>query len=462
MKDFSGNPRALAIDFGATSLRSAIGELSDGVIQMQVIEQVPHTPVDKGGILFWDFSLFEQFCRSSAQYAECHSCQTLGIDSWGVDYGLVNASGEIVLFPVYYRDPSHVRAFETLREHRRELFQLTGIQHQPFNTIYQLAARRQDHPELAVSRNLQMLTLPDLMGFVLSKTRHWERSHCSTTQLLQPDNRWSEQAFALAGWPVLGGEVGVGDNVISRCVDFRVNWVSVPSHDTASGVVGLGHLGDDGAFLLLGTWSLFGVVVDKPVISKDAEDSLFTNEQTADGRIRFLCNIPGFYVVNRLHEELSIQESIANWLDSASPAYEGVVDLFHEDFFFPPSMELVMRQMASIHPETTDDFAALALNSLAFATQVQIQKLEDLTGRRLFTIHVGGAPSQCAPLCKKIADATGRTVIAGAAEATLMGNLATQFRIQGYVENDAQLDAIIERSSPKVCYFPGEKSLPSH
>lgn len=442
---------AVAVDLGATSGRFAAGRLVDGRIEFEVIEQIPHQPVERNGRLEWDLDALLGLTRRAAEYASAHfERATLAIDSWGVDHGFLDLDGDLIGAPVCYRDPSHARAFESLKDERAKLYALTGVQHQPFNTLYQLVARREEDPSLP-DRVSRWLILPDLIGWLLTRQAGYELTQASTTQLLGLDNGWSPEAFEIAGWPVpdlqpeLPGQLG-------GYVADRVRLASVGSHDTASAVQGFGALGDDQMFLNVGTWSLVGTVIDRPIATPEAEAANFTNERTTDGRVRLLSNVPGFYVINRLHEELGVRASVPEWLARAESETEDRIDLFHEALFNPASMREACAAQLATPPATEAGWAHLALASLVDAIAKQRPALERLTGRTFRSIRVGGGGSQSAPFCEALAEKTGLAVQAGPTEVTVLGNLALQFLASRAFADRAEMEAALARSaSVRTC-----------
>ncbi len=442
---------AVAVDLGASSGRFAAGWLEEGKIRFEVIEQIPHAPVDQGGQLVWDLDALLALCRRAGDYAAANFAQsTLGIDSWGVDHGFIDQDGQLVGPPVCYRDLSHAEAFESLAPFREELYALTGIQHQPFNTICQLAARAKEDPSLP--ERARFLILPDLLGYLLTGETNYELTEASTTQLMGLDCQWSSRAFEIAGWPVpdkqpskpgtVGGEIQPG-----------VRLARVGSHDTASALLGFGRQEAQQMYVNVGTWSLAMLIRDEPVATSDAERANFTNERMVDGRVRFLKNIPGFYVVNRLHEELGVGCSVPEWLASAA-SFDEYVDLFAPEFFNPESMVEACATSVPRQPNSKQEWAGLALGSLAGAIADQPMAARGVGAQSTRVIRIGGGGSQSAALCQKIADLAGLPVVAGPVEATVLGNLALQFRAAGHIDSDEEMQAIIDASGSLMEYQP--------
>jgi rhamnulokinase len=417
---------AVAVDLGATSGRFAAGWVEDGQIRFEVVEQVPHSPLVSGGHEVWDLEKLLGLCRRAVAFAgERFERSAVGIDAWGVDHGFLDDSGALFQAPICYRDKSHSVQFSRFEDSRAKLFGLTGIAAQPFNTIYQLAARKAEG-----MTPCRWLPLPDLLGYLLGGQANVELTEASTTGLLGLDGAWCDEAFELVGWPIpsllprLPADSGLEE------LGSGVSLARVGSHDTASAVYGLGPLDEGTMYLNVGTWALAGVVLDSPLATAQAEAAGFTNERAVDGRIRFLKNVPGFYVVNRLHEELGVGVSVPEWLSSASPA-TATLDLLDQALYAPESMVAAVRGLGSDPGTDLRAWAGLALGSLAATISAQIGLLEGLIGRSVTTIRVSGGGSQSAALCQALASASGRAVVAGPAEATVLGNLAASLKALG-------------------------------
>ncbi|MCW5941010.1 MAG: hypothetical protein KIS66_02180 [Fimbriimonadaceae bacterium] len=442
---------AVAVDLGASSARFAAGRLRDGRIEFEIVRQVAHQATERNGRLEWDGDRLFDFCRDAVRFAEAtFECASLGIDSWGVDHGFHDLdTGATLGNPVCYRDLSHARAMEARSSDWDRLYELTGIQRQPFNTVYQLAARGAEDPSLP--ERATWLLLSDHLGQRLGGPEHYEFSQASTTQLMGLDGDWCDEAFAIAGWPIPAFPPTLPGRILAQVGD-RVELVSVGTHDTASAVCGLGALDHQTLFVNVGTWSLVGVVVDRPIVTEASRAANLTNERTVDGRVRLLKNVPGFYVINRLHEELGIGISVPSWLASANLDFRGRIDVLDEAFFNPASMVETCLARSSESPTSGEDWAGLALSSLVDAIAAVPAELEGVTGRRVARIRVGGGGSQSPAFCRRLASATGLPVLAGPAEATVLGNLAMQFLATGLLGDFAELSSVIEASAQPLVY----------
>ncbi len=442
---------AIAIDLGATSVRFAKGTFDGERIAFEVIRQSPNAPIEELGRPRWDAAALTDFCRSACAFAASESPETtVGIDAWGVDHGFLDDEGRLLQNPAAYRDPTHQAIFDEFAVHRSRLYALTGIAHQPFNTIYQLIARGRENPAV---RSANWHILPELLAQQLGGVAGHELTQASTTQLLGLDGAWSTEAFSIAGWPVPEGAPTAPGALAGRTAE-GVPIIRVGSHDTASAVLGLGTLEADEAFLNVGTWSLLGCVIDRPLVTPEAEAANFTNERTVDGRVRLLKNIPGFYIVNRLHEELGVLDTVPDWIARADQSYRGRIDPLAPEFFNPESMVQAVRGQLDEDPPTSQAWGGIALMSLCECTARQLDELASITARDFTKIRLAGGGSNSRAFCEALANSTGRAVLAGPAEATVLGNLGAQFLAQGAFADWSELSQFLRQSLRLEPYFP--------
>lgn len=442
---------AVAVDLGASSGRFAAGWLEDGAIRFEIVDHKPHQPGHNNGRLEWDLDSLVELTANAAHYAAARFAKsTLGIDAWGVDHGFVDFDGKLIGNPVCYRDLSHERAFLELASHRPELYSLTGIQHQPFNTICQLYARHQEDPGLGSRAEFMML--PDLLGYLMTGEKHHELTEASTTQLMSLDSRWSDRAFQIARWPMPNLQPSKPGK-LGEVIVPNVRLAHVGSHDTASALVGFGIQSEELMYVNVGTWSLAMFIREEPIATMEAEAANFTNERMVDGRVRFLKNIPGFYVLNRLHEELQVVDTVPGWVQSAVNTGQSI-DLFAPEFFNPDSMVEACAKRLLQRPTSSEEWAGIALNSLAHAIAAQPLEATRVGVQPVRAIRIGGGGSQSAALCQAIADISRLPVLAGPVEATVLGNLAMQFLASGHFADKDEMQAAVERSAGVVEYRP--------
>lgn len=407
--------KAVAVDLGASSARIALGTIEGGTVTHQTVEQIEHVAVGRN----WDLPLLSALCRRAWELAHQEGA-SLGIDSWGVDVGILLEDGE-VLGPVCYRDSSHGVEHVRLAERHAELFAWTGVAAQPFNTVFQLAARAREDPSLP--ERAEWLLLPDLLAHWLGAPKNFEATIASTTQLVGLDGNWSTDAFEVCGWPVpalqprLGGVDDAGG----------VPLVRVAGHDTASAVRGLGPFGRDEAFVNLGTWTLVGMVVPEPIVSAEALRQGWTNELDASGKTRLLKNVPGFYIANRIHAELFPDWELSPWLDSGHKA--PVFDVHDLRLFNPESMVQAVTEVLGRAPNSPEEWAGSLVASHAAAVAAALAELGTLVGTEVSGMVVGGGGSRCRPLLDQLSRA--HRVRRGADEATVLGNLVAQFVARG-------------------------------
>jgi rhamnulokinase len=287
---------------------------------------------------------------------------------------------------------------------------------------------------------------------LLTGEKNYELTEASTTQLMGLDCRWADRAFQIAQWPMPKLQPARPGQV-SGVIAPGVQLANVGSHDTASALVGFGTQVEDSMYVNVGTWSLAMFIREEPIATLEAEAANFTNERMVDGRVRFLKNIPGFYVVNRLHEELGVPATVPEWLQSAVNTGE-TVDLFGSEFFNPESMLEACAKYLRQRPKSNEEWAGVAINSLATAIAQQPSDAQRVGVAPVKTIRIGGGGSQSAALCQAIANISGLPVLAGPVEATVLGNLALQFLAAGHFANITAMQAAVERSAGVVEYRP--------
>ncbi len=438
--------RLAAVDLGASSGRVIVGTVGPGTLRLEEVHRFGNGPVTGAdGSLRWDIRRIHREVLAGLRAAG--PVDGIGIDSWAIDYGLLDGSGTLLGDPHCYRDPRTAGIPEKVRDivSDEELYDATGLQHLPFNTIYQLLA------EPALDRAETMLLVPDLIGFWLTGQIGAEATNASTTGLFDVRTRaWAGGLAERVGIPprILPPLWRPGDIIGTLLPDVAADTglaattpvVAVGSHDTASAVVGVPAAPTSAfGYLSSGTWSLVGVELDEPVLTDQARAANFTNEGGVDATIRFLRNVMGLWVLS---------ESLATWgLDSSrdlpgllaeaeqAPAFGPVVDLDAPAFLPPGDMpariEAACRATGQTPPPTRGATVRCIAESLALAYRRTLREAERLSGRSVEVVHVVGGGARNDLLCRLTADACGLPVLAGPVEATAIGNLLVAARALG-------------------------------
>jgi rhamnulokinase len=467
--------RLAAVDLGASSGRVMVGTVSSGHLELEEVHRFPNGPVTaEDGSLHWDIGrIYREVLEGLAAAGRVDA---IGVDSWAVDYGLVDDAGDLLGEPFSYRDDRtdgmHERVAEVVDD--TELYAVTGLQHLPFNTVYQLLAE----PSLADAET--MLLLPDLVGFWLTGQVGAEATNASTTQLFDVRTRsWATGLAERLGIPTrLLPPVREPGDVVGRLrLDVAdatgqpavTAVVAVGSHDTASAVVAVPAAPDvPFAYISSGTWSLVGVELDEPVLTDDAREANFTNEGGVDATIRFLRNVMGLWVLS---------ESLRTWgVDAAglpdllreaeaSPAFGPMVDVDAPEFLPPGDMPARIAAACAATGQVAPDGRAATvrciLESLALAYRRQVRAAARLSGLAVEVVHVVGGGARNSLLCQLTANACGLPVLAGPVEAAALGNVLVQARTLGADLPDLDaMRALVASTQPVDRYEPSGDDRP--
>jgi rhamnulokinase len=478
-----------AVDLGATSGRVIVGHVDRDGVRMQPVARFPNGPVtlhegdaDTGrDALHWDVvELYRQVTEGLRRaFAEHADVASIGIDSWAVDYGLLR-DGRLLGLPAHYRDERHAHGVATVHAAMpaAELYARNGLQHLPFNTLFQFAA----DPSLQLAQ--RALLVPDLLGYWLTGVEAAERTNASTTGALNATTRgWDPAVRAAAGLPAgllpplrdPGDRLGPLLPSVAELVGGQADVTLVGSHDTASAVVAVPATDPDFAYISSGTWSLVGVELDAPVLSDAARDANCTNEGGVDGRVRFLKNVSGLWLLSesvRTWEHGGDHVDLEALLASAAAvtAPVPVFDPADESFTAPGDMPARIAAWCAAHglsaPGNRAEFARSILESLASAYADTLRTIISVTGREVRQVHVVGGGSQNRLLCQLTADRTGLPVLAGPVEATALGNVLVQARAVGLGGlRNASLEALrstVARTVEPVRYTPRTASPTPH
>ena len=472
----------LALDLGAESGRGVLGRFDGERLALEEFHRFSNGPIQMLDTLYWDLPhLFDGMKTALRKTAAAHAeLDGIGIDTWGVDFGLVGRGDTLLGNPVNYRDARTSGMMEAAfaRIPRERIYEITGLQFMPFNTVYQLLAlRHQNSPLLEVAET--MLMLPDLFAWLLTGRRAGERTDASTTQLLDPrTGAWSvEICEALDLPPAIlpelidpGTEIGPLRASVAEEVGLKGVRVLAPAtHDTASAVAAVPATGratggpPDWCYISSGTWSLLGVEVPRPVISAETLRFNFTNEGGVAGTTRLLKNIMGLWLVQecrRTWERAGRAWSYDELLPRASAArpFAALVDPDDMTLMAPGDMPArlaaLCQKTGQQAPSDEGGFVRCALESLALKYRWTIERLEAILGTTIRTIHVVGGGTKNALLCQFTADACGRPVHAGPVEATAAGNVLLQMMGRGRIASLADARAIVARSFEVTVYEP--------
>jgi rhamnulokinase len=465
----------LAIDLGAESGRGVLAAFDGERLSLRELRRFPTTrgEADRGpdGVRRWDFErLWAEIQATLAQaQAESGLLSGIGVDSWGVDFGLLDAKGRLLEAPVQYRDPSHTLAMQQALGiiSREDLWAATGIQTLPFNTLYQLLARQARDPAL-LDHARRLLLIPDLIHARLTDgaAAVVEYTNATTTQCLDTATRqWNHELLARLGLPshYLGPLVEAGHRL--GATPDGVPVYAPGTHDTASAVAAVPSVGETNwAFLSSGTWSLLGAERPAPVRTPEALNAGFSNEGGVGGVTRFLQNIMGLWMVQECRRSLLRREgrdyAYADLADLAAAIPQGgpVVDATDQRFLAPADMtaEIAQACAESGTPLSTGvgPLIRCCLDSLALAYRRGLRDMQTILGNRFDTLHIVGGGAQNRLLNQLTADACGLPVIAGPGEATALGNVLGQLVGSGAVADWAQAREVSRRSSPTETFLP--------
>jgi len=463
----------LAFDLGAESGRAMLGRLRGGVIDVQEVHRFANDAVRQNGSLQWDILRIWQEMRRALDLVTV-PIESVGVDTWGVDYALLGENGNLLENPYHYRDTRTEGMMDAVFERvsRERIYSITGIQFLPINTLFQLYAACVLTPRL-VDASRALVTIPDLLNYWLTGSLSSEYTVATTTQFIDARTRsWATRMLDEIGLPtrLLQPLVEPG-SIVGKLVDnasprLRGTPVIAPAcHDTASAVASVAT-GEHTAFLSSGTWSLLGSELPAPIINSSALDLNFTNEGGVAGTTRLLKNIGGLWLLQACRRrwaeggEHVDYDALINATDDERLAFRSLIDPDYRAFLhpndMPASIAAYCRQTGQPEPAGPAAFTRTILESLAFKYRAVLESLEQLTGRRVDEIRIVGGGARNRLLRQWTADATGRTVVAGPIEATALGNLAMQMLATGAVSSLAEARAIIERSFPVERYEPAD------
>jgi rhamnulokinase len=459
----------LAFDLGAESGRAIAGSLNGAHLAVEELHRFANTPVREGDALYWDIEkLWGEIRRGIRIATEERGLRPdgIGIDTWGVDYGLIGVDGGLVERPRHYRDSRNHCAMEKLFEvvPRDEVFGYTGIQVMQINTLYQLYAAKMASPETIAAAH-HLLNIPDLFNYRLTGIAKSEATIASTTQFFNPARMaWATELFKRldlpAGilCPVVPPGTLLGKMTEAPCVPVYTS----AGHDTASAVAAVpAEHGKHWCYISSGTWSLLGLELDKPIIDRRSFELNCTNEVGVAGRIRLLKNIAGLWLLQECRRawiEQGAEYSYAQLAEMAADArpFSACIDpdAFLEPGDMPRKIADHCRKTNQEPPATHAEYARAILESLAMRYRHVIECLETLSGRPIEVIHIVGGGSRNSVLNRFVADCTGRLVVAGPSEATAIGNILVQAMGAGELKGLDEIRAVVRNSFPPEVVEP--------
>jgi len=463
----------LAFDLGAESGRAILAHHHSGILTIEEIHRFKNDPVEYGGSLHWDVPRLWWEIRKALSALEKVELAGIGVDAWGVDYALLGERGELLQNPYHYRDSRTAGMMQEVfrRVPREKIYAYTGIQFLPINTIFQLYAAKQRTPVMLQSAR-KLLMMPDLFHYWLTGIPVCEFTNATTTQLVNPATRtWALNLIEQLELPShLFGEITEPGTIlgtllpgIAKDTALANTPVIVPAtHDTASAVAAIAAR-EGTAFLSSGTWSLVGIEVDAPVLSSEALQFNFTNEGGVKGTTRLLKNVMGLWMLQRCRDAWNNQGQCLDHgelmeLAARETPFTSLVDPDHESFLRPADMQVAIDQFClrtnQPCPQNPAGYIRAILESLAFKYRVVLQNLQRLTGRQIDQVRIIGGGSKNRLLNQLTADATGKKVLAGPAEATALGNVAMQILATGAVSSLSEVRAIVDRSFPAELFVP--------
>ena len=462
-----------AFDLGAESGRFIFGSLDKKRLRLKEVRRFPTGMLKVAGCWRWNIFGFYSEMKSALQAYAAKSLprlESIGIDTWGVDYALLDKAGNILELPYTYRD-SRTRGmmakfFKKIPAKR--IYQMTGIQFMPFNTLFQLLAMKQWKSALLKDMR-HLLFMPDIFNYFLTGRKRTEFTFATTSQLYNPVKRdWEPRLFRALGIPrsimqkaIAPGTI-IGPIKPNICAETGINPMPViapATHDTASAIASIPATGRDWAYLSSGTWSLMGIEVSKPILTDQARKYNFTNEGGACKTFRFLKNITGLWLIQQCAKSWR-RNDYGRLIEQAAraPAFKALVNPDWPEFLNPPDMPEAIRRFCKktkqAAPKSEAQMIRCILESLALQYRLVLEQLRECSPQPINTIHIIGGGARNGLLCQFTADATGLPVLAGPVEATAIGNIMMQAKALGYVKSLKEIREVVRNSFKPARYTP--------
>ncbi|MDD6275861.1 MAG: rhamnulokinase [Clostridia bacterium] len=467
--------RILAFDFGASSGRAIIGSFDGKKITLQEIHRFSNDPVSVGGTVYWDvLRLFYEIKQGITKAALAGGFDSIGIDTWGVDFGLIDAEDKLMENPIHYRDKRTAgmvdEAFKTVPKDK--LYATTGTQFMELNTLYQLISLKKNRPWM-LDRADKILFMPDLFAYMLTGKKCAEYSIASTSQMLDiTSGDWSDELLEAFEIPkrllpdiVPSGTVlgMLSDDICEECGTKSVPVISVCGHDTQSAITAVPCESGDFAFISSGTWSLFGTELDAPIVNEKSLDINITNEGGYGKAVGFLKNIIGLWLIQESRRQWRREGEEYSYADLekaalASEPFKCFIDPDAPEFVphgnIPERVREFCKKTGQYVPQTVGEVMRCIYESLAMKYKLTFAKLSECTEKKYPVIHVIGGGTKDTLLCQMTSSACNVRVAAGPVEATVMGNIAVQLLADGCIDSISEARKIVSDSSELKIYEP--------
>ncbi len=466
----------LAFDFGASSGRAIKGSFEDGRIKLKEIHRFKNTPIYENDNIYWDIDYL--FGEIKKALALCEDYESIGIDTWGVDFGLIDKESNIIKQPVNYRDPRTKGMLEKVSEKisRDKLYSLTGNQIMEINTLFQLYYEMLNNKKVFDSVD-KILLMPDLLNFLLTGEKKAERSIASTTQLIDPyKKQWNDYLLEQLElrkdiFPILvspGTEIGLIKEDIAKEINIeRKTVIAVCGHDTASAVAAV-PAEQDFIFISCGTWALLGTELQRPIITEKSLEYNLTNEMGINGTTTFLKNLTGLWLLQQTKNQFEKESKNYSFSDieqlaKEAEAFKCFIDTDLDRFMTPGDIPQRIKEYASETgqrvPQTDGEVIRCIYESLAFKYRYTYEQISECLEKKYEKIHIVGGGSRDSLLCQMIAEASSMEVIAGPVEATAIGNILVQLIARGEIKDLEEGRKVIKTSFATIKYSPFEHKI---
>lgn len=478
MKEMNSTKKVLAFDFGASSGRAMLGIFQDGAIRIEEIHRFSNDTVTVNGTMYWDvLRLFFEIKQSLIKAKQYGKIDSIGIDTWGVDFGLLDKEGMLLENPVHYRDGRTAGMLEKSFEKidKDEFYSITGNQFMEINTAFQLLSLKEKR-EYLLERADTMLLMPDLLNYLLTGKKVTEYSIASTTQLFDANRRfWADKVINALNLPerlftdiVPSGTVigALSDEICSELNIDKADVVAVAGHDTQSALVSVPAGEKNFIFLSCGTWSLLGTELDQPIIDERSSVYNITNEGGYGNKISFLKNIIGLWLVQEsrrqwIREGKEFSFSDLEKMAQASKPLQCFIDpddpVFVPAGNIPQRIREYCRKTGQVVPESEAEIVRCINESLALKYRYSLVQINECTKKQYSTIYMVGGGIQSKLLCQMTANACGCNVSAGPIEATVLGNIAVQLIAKGEIKDLEEARKIIRDSQDVFYYTPEDR-----